>query len=282
MNIVEQITEAAEFVGRRLVHKPEIGIILGSGLGALGDRVQEPVRIAYQDIPHFTPATVEGHDGCLVSGLLQGRPVMVFQGRLHYYEGLSMDRVVFPVRLLRILGAGGLVVTNAAGGIDPGFRPGDLMLIRDHIKMVTDSPLRGPNIDRFGPRFNDMSDPYSSEIREIARSCGKQLGIDLKEGVYCFMPGPSYETASEIRMLGLLGGHAVGMSTVPEVIAAAHCSMKVLGISCIANMGTGLLPEPLNHDDIIRVGMEGRARFVELLESVIQSWPGSPDEGSSA
>lgn len=276
MEIVDQIKEAADFIERRIVHKPEIGIILGSGLGALGDRVRDAVRIAYEDIPHFTGATVEGHDGRLVSGLLRGRPVMVFQGRLHYYEGLSMDQVVFPVRFLRMLGAGGLVVTNAAGGIDPTLRPGNLMLIRDHIKMVTDSPLRGPNIDSFGPRFNDMSDPYTSEVREIAHRCGKELGIELKEGVYCYMPGPSYETASEIRMLGLLGGHAVGMSTVPEVIAAAHCSMQVLGVSCITNMGTGLLPEPLHHADIIRVGIEVRARFIELLESVIQSWPGSP------
>jgi len=273
VDILEQVKTAADFIGRRILHKPEIGIILGSGLGALGDRVQEPVTIGYGEIPHFAASTVEGHHGRLVSGLLRGRPVLVFQGRLHYYEGLSMDQVVFPVRFLKMLGADGLIVTNAAGGIDPGFRPGDLMLIKDHIKMVTDSPLRGPNIDSFGPRFNDMTDPFSAELREIACRCSKEIGVDLKEGVYCYMPGPSYETASEVRMLGLLGGHAVGMSTVPEVITAVHCSMKVLGISCITNMGTGLLPEPLHHDDIIRIGEEVRPRFIELLEAVVRAWP---------
>jgi len=273
VEIFEQVKAAADFIDRRITHKPEIGIILGSGLGALGDQVQDQVKIVYEDIPHFTGSTVEGHDGCLVSGLLQNRPVLVFQGRLHYYEGLSMDQVVFPVRFLKMLGADGLVVTNAAGGIDPDFRPGDLMLIRDHIKMVTDSPLRGSNIDSFGPRFNDMSEPYAGDIREMAHDCGARLGLDLKEGVYCYMPGPSYETASEVRMLGLLGGHAVGMSTVPEVITAVHCSMKVLGVSCITNMGTGLLPEPLHHDDIIRIGEQVRPRFIELLEMVIHFWP---------
>ena len=282
MEIVEQVKTAADFICRRIVRRPEIGIILGSGLGALGDQVEDPVSFAYEEIPHFTDSTVEGHDGRLVSGLLRGRPVLVFQGRLHYYEGLSMDQVVFPVRLLKLLGAGGLIVTNAAGGIDPDFRPGDLMLIRDHIKMVTDSPLRGPNIDSFGPRFNDMSEPYTDEIREIAHRCGERLGVDLKEGVYCYMPGPSYETASEVRMLGLLGGHAVGMSTVPEVITAVHCSMKVLGVSCITNMGTGILPEPLHHDDIIRIGEEVRPRFIELLEMVVASWPGSQNPVRSA
>lgn len=273
MDIVNRIKEAATFIEQRIMHKPRIGIILGSGLGALGDQVQEPVIISYEEIPHLQPSTVAGHSGRLVSGLLQGKPVMVFQGRLHYYEGLSMDQVVFPVRFLKMLGADSLIVTNAAGSLDPAYLPGELMLIRDHIKMVTDSPLRGPNIGSLGPRFNDMSDPYTREIRELARHCGERLGIDLKEGVYCYMPGPSYETASEVRMLGLLGGHAVGMSTVPEVITAAHCGMKILGVSCITNMGTGLLDQPLHHDEIIRIGEQVRTTFIELLESIVQSWP---------
>ncbi len=273
MDIVAQIKEAAGFIEQRMSIKPQLGIVLGSGLGALGEQVQEPVVISYDEIPHFQTSTVEGHSGRLVSGLLQDKPVMVFQGRLHYYEGLTMDQVVFPVRFLKLLGADSLIVTNAAGSLDPAYRPGDLMLIRDHIKMVTDSPLRGPNIDSLGPRFNDMSDPYTREIRELARRCGEKLGIDLKEGVYCYMPGPSYETASEVRMLGLLGGHAVGMSTVPEVITAAHCGMKVLGVSCISNMGTGILDQPLHHEEIIRIGEQVRKTFIALLESIVRAWP---------
>ena len=273
MNCMTRIEEAAGFIEDRVAVRPRIGIILGSGLGALGEQVEEAVRIGYAEIPHFHASTVAGHSGRLVAGLLQGREVLVFQGRLHYYEGLSMEQVAFPVRVLRMLGADSLIVTNAAGSLDRAYRPGELMLIRDHIKMVTDSPLRGPNLDRLGPRFNDMSDPYSGALRQLALRCAERLGIGLKEGVYCYMPGPSYETASEVRMLGLLGGHAVGMSTVPEVIAAAHCGMNVLGISCISNMGTGLLDRPLDHDEIIRVGEQVRATFIELLESIVRSWP---------
>lgn len=273
MDIVTRIKEAADFIGQRVTVRPRIGIILGSGLGALGDQVQEPVKIGYEEIPHFQTSTVAGHSGRLVAGLLQDLPVLVFQGRLHYYEGLSMEQVVFPVRVLRMLGADSLIVTNAAGSLDPAYQPGELMLIRDHIKMVTDSPLRGPNIDSFGPRFNDMSEPYASDIRELAHRCGRRLGIDLKEGVYCYMSGPSYETASEVRMLNILGGHAVGMSTVPEVITAVHSGMKVLGVSCITNMGTGLLDQPLHHEEIIRIGEQVRTTFIDLLEAVVKSWP---------
>ncbi len=273
MELMGQIKEASAFIEERISVVPRLGVVLGSGLGALGEQVQEPVVIPYDQIPHFNTSTVQGHSGQLVIGLMQGQPVMVLQGRLHYYEGLSMDQVVFPVRCMKMLGVDSLIVTNAAGSLGQDYRPGQLMLIRDHIKMVTDSPLRGPNIDAFGPRFNDMSDPYTKEIRELARQCGEELGIDLKEGVYCYMPGPSYETASEVRMLRLLGGHAVGMSTVPEVITAAHCGMKVLGISCISNMGTGILDQPLHHDEIISVGEQVRKTFIALLETVVRSWP---------
>ena len=273
MELIARVKEGAAYIEERMRVKPRLGIVLGSGLGALGERVEEPVVIPYGEIPHFHGSTVQGHSGRLVTGMLQGRPVMVLQGRLHYYEGLSMDEVVFPVRCMRMLGVDNLIVTNAAGSLNPDFRPGDLMLIRDHIKMVTDSPLRGANIDEFGPRFNDMSDPYTTEIRDLAKRCSESLGFELKEGVYCYMPGPSYETASEVRMLGLLGGHAVGMSTVPEVITATHGGMKVLGISCITNMGTGILDQPLHHDEIIRVGEQVRRTFITLLESIVGSWP---------
>lgn len=273
MELIAQVKEGAAYIEERTRVVPRLGIVLGSGLGALAERVQEPVVLPFGEIPHFHGSTVEGHCGRLVTGMLQGRPVVVLQGRLHYYEGLSLGEVVFPVRCMRMLGVDNLIVTNAAGSLTPDFRPGDLMLIRDHIKMVTDSPLRGANIDEFGPRFNDMSNPYDGDIRELVRRCGDDLGIDLKEGVYCYMPGPSYETASEVRMLGLLGGHAVGMSTVPEVITAVHAGMRVLGISCITNMGTGILDQPLHHDEIIRVGEQVRRTFINLLEAVVGSWP---------
>lgn len=273
MELMEQISRASAFIGERIAGRPRLGIVLGSGLGALAEQVTDPQVIAYDEIPYFHGSTVHGHSGRLVSGLLQGVEVMVLQGRLHYYEGLSMDQVVLPVRCMKMLGVESLIVTNAAGSLSRDFRPGELMLIRDHIKMVTDSPLRGPNIDSFGPRFNDMSDPYTREIRDLARRCAEELGIALKEGVYCYMPGPSYETASEVRMLALLGGHAVGMSTVPEVIVASHGGMKVLGVSCITNMGTGLLDQPLDHQEIIRVGEQVRQSFTALLESIIRRWP---------
>lgn len=273
MELIEQVRDGAAYIEEKISVKPRLGIVLGSGLGALGERVEDPVALSYGKIPHFHSSTVQGHSGRLVTGVLQGCPVMVLQGRLHYYEGLSMDEVVFPVRCMRMLGVDSLIVTNAAGSLNPDYRPGDLMLIRDHIKMVTDSPLRGANIDEFGPRFNDMSEPYSKEIRDLARHCGARLNISLKEGVYCYMPGPSYETASEVRMLGLLGGHAVGMSTVPEVITAVHSGMKVLGLSCITNMGTGILDQPLHHEEIIRVGEQVRKTFIALIESIVGSWP---------
>jgi len=273
MELIEQVRSGAAYIEDKISVKPRLGIVLGSGLGALGDRVVDPVAVPYGEIPHFHNSTVQGHHGRLVVGMLQGCPVMVMQGRLHYYEGLSMDEVVFPVRCMKMLGVDNLIVTNAAGSLAPDYQPGDLMLIRDHIKLVTDSPLRGSNIDEFGPRFNDMSDPYNKDIRDLAKQWGDKQGIKLKEGVYCYMPGPSYETASEVRMLGLLGGHAVGMSTVPEVITAAHCGMKVLGLSCITNMGTGILDQPLHHDEIIRVGEQVRKTFITLIESIAGSWP---------
>jgi len=276
MELMTQLEQAAAFIEKQIPVSPRIGIILGSGLGALGDHVKEPVVIPYETIPHFNTSTVEGHSGQMVIGVLKDKPVVVMQGRLHYYEGFSLDQVVFPVRCMKLLGIDNLIVTNAAGSLDVDYQPGNLMLIRDHIKMVTDSPLRGPNFDNFGPRFNDMSDPYTSEIRELARKCAADLKIDVKEGVYCYMPGPSYETASEVRMLAMLGGNAVGMSTVPEVITAVHCGMKVLGISCLTNMGTGILDESLHHDDIIRVGEEVRTTFIALLEAIIGSWPLEP------
>ncbi len=277
MEQLAQINAAATFIRKHIAITPRIGLILGSGLGALGEQIEDPVRVPYTDIPHFKTATVEGHAGQLLAGKLSGKPVLLFQGRLHYYEGYHMNDVVFPVRCMKVLGVNNLIVTNAAGGLDPAYRPGDLMLIKDHIKMVTDSPLRGPNLDTFGPRFNDMSAPYTRTIRTLAHKCAEDMNLSLKEGVYCYMPGPSYETASEIRMLRMLGGHAVGMSTVPEVITAAHAGMRIMGLSCITNMGTGILDQPLSHEDIMTTSEQVRETFIALLKRIIDTWPMNPE-----
>lgn len=273
MDILERVDKAVGYIQEKIDGPLRLGLILGSGLGALVEAIRDPVAIPYGDIPHFEESTVEGHAGRLVSGTMEGRRVLVMQGRFHYYEGFSMNQVAFPVRCMKILGIENLMVTNAAGSLDPDYRPGELMLIRDHIKMVADSPLRGPNIDALGSRFNDMSDPYDKTLRAMALGCARELGIPLKEGVYCYMPGPCYETASEVRMLKLLGGNAVGMSTVPEVITAVHAGMKTMGISCITNMGTGILKQPLAHGEIIEAGERVKETFIALLRRIVKNWP---------
>jgi purine-nucleoside phosphorylase len=267
-----KIVEAANYIGAKVGKVPQFCVILGSGLGAFADRLTDRVEIKFSEIPHFPESTVEGHKGRLVSGTLDETPVLVLQGRFHYYEGYSMEQVVFPLRCMLQLKVPNLIVTNAAGSVDPDYRPGDLMLIKDHIKLHGDSPLRGANIEAFGPRFNDMSDPYSKEIRAIAGQCGKELDIPLKEGVYFYMTGPSYETASEIRAINILGANAVGMSTVPEVIVAAHGGMKVLGLSCITNMGTGIIDSKVGHDEVIRAGAAVEKSFVTVLQHIISRW----------
>ena len=251
--------------------QPTLGLILGSGLGVLGDQIEGADFVPYAEIPGFPVSTVEGHAGRLVFGELEGKQVVIMQGRFHYYEGYSMDEVVFPVRVMKLLGVETLVVTNAAGGVNTAFMPGDLMLISDHIKFFTDSPLRGHNIEELGPRFNDMSTAYTPALRSLARDAAAAQGIDVREGVYAHMPGPSFETPAEIRMLRTLGADAVGMSTVPEVIAAAHADMKVLGISAISNMAAGILDQPLNHEEVMETGRMVRDRFVGLVRAVVQA-----------
>ena len=269
---MQKITEAAAFISERLTHKPKFGVILGSGLGAFAEQLQDTTVIAFEDIPHFPVSTVEGHSGRIVAGTLQSIPVLVLQGRFHYYEGYSMDQVVFPLRCMLQLGVKNLIVTNAAGSVDINYKPGDLMLIRDHIKLQGDSPLRGKNFDQFGPRFNDMSDPYTKEIRTLAKQCAAEEKIELKEGVYYYMTGPSYETASEVKAINILGGNVVGMSTVPEVIVASHGGMRVMGLSCITNMGTGILDQPLDHSEVIKTGEMAREKFLKLLAAVLLAW----------
>lgn len=273
--MLEKIQEAADFISSKINETPEFGIILGSGLGSFADELESSVSLSFEDIPHFPISTIEGHEGKMVIGRYDNTPVLVLQGRFHYYEGYAMDQVVFPVRCMMCLNIHNLIVTNAAGSVDKKYQPGDLMLIRDHIKLHLDSPLRGPNIDAFGPRFNDMSDPYTRKIRTLAKDCAKALDIPLKEGIYYYMAGPSYETASEVKAIHILGANAVGMSTVPEVIVASHGGMNVMGLSCITNMATGILDQPLGHEEVIKTGNQVKEKFIALLKSVITQWAGS-------
>lgn len=272
---MEAVREAARFIAGKTAGKtgsaPTVGLILGSGLGVLGDQVPGASAIDYADIPGFPVSTVEGHAGRLVFGELGGKQVVIMQGRFHYYEGYSMDQVVFPVRVMQQLGVETMVVTNAAGAVNAGFLPGDLMLITDHIKLFTDSPLRGPNIDELGPRFNDMSTAYTPELRRLAKRVATEKGLDVREGVYAHMAGPSFETPAEIRMLRTLGADAVGMSTVPEVITAVHAGVNVLGISAISNMAAGILDQPLNHEEVMETGRMVRDKFVALVRAVVEA-----------
>ncbi|OUM96837.1 MAG: purine-nucleoside phosphorylase [Thermobacillus sp. ZCTH02-B1] len=263
------IREAADFIRSRAALVPEIALILGSGLGVLADHVEDAAVIPYRDIPHFPLSTVEGHAGELVVGRLAGRNVVIMRGRFHMYEGYGPELTAFPVRVMKALGARTLVVTNAAGGINTSYRPGDLMLITDHLNLTGRNPLVGPNDDELGPRFPDMSEAYSRRLRAIARETAREQGLELREGVYAGLLGPSYETPAEIRMLRALGADAVGMSTVAEVIAARHCGLDVLGISCISNMAAGILDQPLSHEEVMETTERVKSRFLALVTGVI-------------
>jgi len=267
---VDIVKESAEYIHSIAKLNPEIGLILGSGLGVLGDEIENAIRIPYQDIPHFPVSTVEGHKGQLVIGYISGKQVVAMQGRFHYYEGYSLQEVTFPVRVMNKLGVKNIVVTNAAGGVNTSFKAGDLMLIKDQINLMYDNPLMGRNEQEFGVRFPDMSEAYSKKLIEKTKGIAKDLGIDIKEGVYTGLPGPTYETPAEVKMVRTLGGDAVGMSTVPEVIAARHSSMNVLGISCITNMASGILPQPLSHEEVIETTNQVQSVFLELVRAIIK------------
>lgn len=263
------IARAAEAVRRHTDLVPEVAMVLGSGLGSLADEVEDPVEIPFSGIPGFAASTVHGHVGALVLGHLEGRPVGVLRGRVHYYEGHDMAQIVLPVRVLRALGASTLVVTNASGGISRHLQVGELMLIRDHINLMGGTPLRGPNDEAIGPRFPVMSRAYDPDLQDLARKVAAKAGFELAEGVYCALSGPSYETPAEIRMLGILGADAVGMSTAPETIAAVHCGMRVLGISCVTNvLYQG--PSQDTHEDVLRAAAEARPRFIALVRGVVR------------
>lgn len=263
------IEEAASFIRRTTDVQPEIGLILGSGLGVLGDELEDAVTIPYEDIPHFPVSTVEGHAGELLIGKLQGRNVILMRGRFHMYEGYEPERTALPVRVMKALGVTTLLVTNAAGGINLDFAAGNLMLISDHINFTGKNPLVGPNDNALGVRFPDMSEAYSKRLRGIAKETAKELGFELKEGVYVGLLGPNYETPAEIRMFRTLGADAVGMSTVSEVIVARHSGIEVLGISCISNAAAGILDQPLSHEEVMETTERVKEQFLSLVLTVI-------------
>ena len=264
--IIEKIEEARQFLVSQACDAPEFGLILGSGLGELAEEIENAVVIPYEKIPNWGKSTVAGHAGQLVYGDLGGHKVLALQGRFHFYEGNPMELVTFPVRVMKALGCKGLIVTNAAGGI--GCGPGTLMAISDHINMTGQNPLIGANLDDFGPRFPDMSDAYTAEYRAIAHKVAEKIGIKLDEGVYLGVSGPCYETPAEIRAFQTLGADAVGMSTVPEVIVAAHSGLKVLGISAITNHAAGF-QSSLNHEEVVAVTQQIKEDFKTLVKSVL-------------
>ncbi len=267
--MLEKIKKAHSAIKKITSFEPEIGLVLGSGLGIYAQDISDQTIIPYQDIPHFHKTSVEGHLGQMIFGTVAGKKVVALQGRIHAYEGYPMDEIVLPVRTLGMLGIKQLIVSNASGGINPGYRPGDLVMIQDHINLSGKNPLIGPNIAEFGTRFPDMSDAYNGELRKLFISEAQKLGITLKEGVYCWLSGPSYETPAEIRMLGKIGADMVGMSTVPEVIAAHHMGIKVAGVSCITNYAAGIKEEKLNHEDVKLVAEKAMKQFRTILSATI-------------
>lgn len=265
----ERAAEAVRFIVARTPHKPKVGLVLGSGLGAFADELAEAVVIPYESLPHFPRSTAEGHPGRLVVGKSGSVPVVVLQGRVHYYEGYTIQQVVFPVRVMGLLGVRVLLLTNAAGGINPKLKEGGLLVIRDHVNLQGTNPLLGPNEPRFGPRFPDMTEAYSRRLVELAHEEANKLGLELFEGVYAAVAGPSYETPAEVRCLRTLGADVVGMSTVPEVIAANHMGLRVLAISCVTNMAAGILDKKLSHEEVLAAGERVKEQFTTLLRALV-------------
>ena len=269
MDEMKRIDEAAAKV-LAVCGRADIGVILGSGLGDYAEALEDAVKLPYSEIPGFPRSTVAGHAGMWCCGTLYGKRVVMMQGRFHYYEGYGMKDVTLPVRVMQKIGVKTLIVTNAAGGVNLGYHPGELMVIGDIFSMTAQNPLIGPNLDAFGPRFPDMSCAFDKELRALAHECANEQGFALREGVYAQMTGPTYETPAEIRMLRTLGADAVGMSTVPEVIVARHGGMRVLGISCITNMAAGILDQPLNHAEVTETANRVKGQFRNLLDRIIE------------
>lgn len=265
---------AANTIRARLAPEARVALVLGSGLGGFADEFDQAVKMPYQEIPGFKSSTAQGHAGLLVYGKVDGVPVLGMQGRVHFYEGYSLEEVTFPIRTFKLLGVDTLILTNASGGLNVQLNQGDLMAISDHLNLMGVNPLRGPNDERFGPRFPDMSEVYSRELQELVIEQARDLDLTIRRGVYAGLAGPSYETPAEIHMLRTLGVDAVGMSTVPEAIVARHMSMNVLGISCITNMAAGISEQPINHEEVMETGERVREKFTQLLRRVIAKLPG--------
>jgi purine-nucleoside phosphorylase len=269
MTHYDQVKEAADAIRSRVTDAPTIGIVLGSGLGDFANTLSDAVTLPYDQLPHWPASAVIGHEGKLVAGTVLGRRVAALAGRCHLYEGHDVRTVTFSIRALGLLGIRTLILTNAAGGVNTGFSQGALMVIDDHLNLMGVNPLVGPNDDRFGPRFPDMTEVYSSRLRAIANAAGARINLQLPHGVYVALLGPSYETPAEIRYLRTIGADAVGMSTVPEALVARHMGIDVLGISCISNMAAGVLPQPLDHAEVLETTRRVRGQFMALLEGVI-------------
>lgn len=269
-NMFDKVMESVNYIQEKVSLRPEVAVILGSGLGGLTDILENKQYIDYKDIPNFPRSTVKGHEGRLVFGTLNGKTVLIMQGRFHYYEGYTMKEVAYPVYVMQKLGVKKLILTNACGGINTSFEPGTLMLIKDFINLMGDNPLMGENDERFGPRFPDMSEPYKLELIDKAKNIGDKLGIEYKEGVYAGFMGPYYETASEIVMIGRMGADAVGMSTVPETIAANYLGIEVLGIACITNMATGIQKVKHSHQRVVEMAQKAGELLCDWITGIIE------------
>ena len=268
-SLYERAEHATRIIRSRITVEPRIAVILGSGLGGFADDFEEAVHVPYEEIPGFMRSTAQGHAGRLVVGKVDSVPVLAMQGRVHYYEGYSLEQVTFPIRTFSLLGIKTLILTNASGGINVQLTQGALMVISDHLNLMGDNPLRGPNDERFGPRFPDMSAVYSPELQELVVDEAKAIGVEVRRGIYGALSGPNYETPAEIHLLRNLGADAVGMSTVPEAIVARHMGLEVLGISCITNMAAGIGDEPINHEEVMATGDRVRETFSDLLRRVV-------------
>lgn len=273
MDLYSRAEHAARTIRARINQQPRVAIVLGSGLGGFAEEFEQSVTIPYQEIPGFVTSTAQGHAGSLVVGVVEQVPLLAMQGRVHYYEGYSLEEVTFPVRTFKLLGVDTLILTNAAGGVDVQLSQGALMVISDHLNLMGVNPLRGPNDERFGPRFPDMSEVYSRELQELVVEEAKEIGVTVRRGIYAALAGPSYETPAEIHMLRSFGADAVGMSTVPEAIVGRHMGMKLLGISCITNMAAGINEQPINHQEVMETGERVRTTFTQLLRRVIKNLP---------
>ena len=269
-----KLNETCSYIKEKIDVKPEIGLILGSGLGSLANEIEDKTIVKYEEIPNFPVSTVAGHEGQLVIGTLEGKKVIAMQGRFHFYEGYTMQEITFPVRVMKELGVKMLLVTNACGGMDPKLYPGALMFIEDHINFTGANPLIGPNAEDLGPRFPDMSTAYDRDLIELGRKVGEKLEIQTEKGIYTAISGPNYLSAAELRMLRRLGGDTVGMSTVPEVIVARHTGIKVLGISCVTDMAIADDLEPLEHSAVVEVANKTRPKFIKLVKGILKEASG--------